>query len=193
MMDESVRLHEYQQQLEKETDGKIAFFGKSVHETITTCLTNSMAMKADKLRSDFKVPEKRCVYTLFLPTFRLLTFLSYSYWYIKLQALAAIRDWEGLDAFAKSRRSPIGYEPFVRHLLEKGHPNEAVKYVPRCDSHKRADLYVECGEWKMAAKECKDRNDRAKLECVLHPRVHRTYADVLISSENSRNDVPIVQ
>jgi hypothetical protein len=54
----------------------------------------------------------------------------------------------------------------VRHLVEKGHAKEAVSYVQRCDSNKRVDLYVECGEWVMAGKECKERGDRARLECV---------------------------
>jgi hypothetical protein len=54
----------------------------------------------------------------------------------------------------------------VRHLVEKGHAKEAVNYVQRCDSNKRVDLYVECSEWVMAGKECKERGDRARLECV---------------------------
>ena len=60
MMDENVKLLNAQQQLEKETDGKIAFWGQSVNETITTCLKNGMSKKADKLKSDFEVPDKRC-------------------------------------------------------------------------------------------------------------------------------------
>ena len=54
----------------------------------------------------------------------------------------------------------------MRHLVEKGHAKEAVSYVQRCDGPRRIDLYVECGEWVMAGKECKDRGDRAKLEYV---------------------------
>ena len=83
---------------------------------------------------------------------------------MKLHALTATRDFDGLDAFARSKRSPIGYEPFVRHLVEKGHKKEAATYVPRCDAHKRVDLYVLCDDWRAAAKECKDRGDKAKLE-----------------------------
>lgn len=86
------------------------------------------------------------------------------FWHIKLQALTAARDFDGLDAFAKSKRSPIGYEPFVRHLTEKGYPKEAIGYVARCEPHKRVDLYVLCGEWRMAGKECKERGDKAKME-----------------------------
>jgi hypothetical protein len=35
------------------------------------------------------------------------------FWWIKLKALATASDWQGLEAFAKSKKSPIGYEPFV--------------------------------------------------------------------------------
>ena len=59
MLDESVRLLTLQQQLEKEADGKIAFYGLSVNETIRTCLTSGMGKRADKIKSDFKVPDKR--------------------------------------------------------------------------------------------------------------------------------------
>jgi len=59
MMDESARLLALQQQLEQETDGKIHFFGLSINETIRTCLLNGLAKKAEKIRSDFKVPDKR--------------------------------------------------------------------------------------------------------------------------------------
>ena len=86
------------------------------------------------------------------------------FWNIKLYALTSIRDFEGLEAFAKSKRSPIGYEVFVRHLIEKGHLKEAATFVPRCDSNKRVDLYVDCGDWKAAGKECKERGDKAKME-----------------------------
>ena len=89
-----------------------------------------------------------------------------SFWYLKLYSLIEVQDFEALDAFSRSKRSPIGYEPFVRHLVEKGHAKEAIAYVARCDSPKRADLYVECGEWRLAGKECKDRGDKVKLELV---------------------------
>ena len=58
-MDDNIKLLTFQQQLEKEADGKIAFWGQSVNETITTCLKNGMSKKADKVKNDFKVPDKR--------------------------------------------------------------------------------------------------------------------------------------
>ena len=61
MMDESSRLLNLQQQLEKEADGKVAFFGLSVNETIRVCIVNGMAKRDDKVKSEFKVPDKRFV------------------------------------------------------------------------------------------------------------------------------------
>jgi vacuolar protein sorting-associated protein 16 len=61
MMDESSRLLVLQEQLEKESEGKVTFFGLSVNETIRTCLLNGMSKRADKVKVDFKVPDKRFV------------------------------------------------------------------------------------------------------------------------------------
>lgn len=61
MMDESSRLLTYQQQLDKEAEGRVNFFGLSVTDTIRACLEKGMSRKADKVRSDFKVPDKRSV------------------------------------------------------------------------------------------------------------------------------------
>ena len=165
-MDESARLLALQQQLENEADGKVKFFGLSTSETIRMCILNG-SKRTEKVRSDFKVADKRFVVNLpWNKDDRSSTCSSawFRFWYIKLYALTESCDFEGLDAFARSKRSPIGYEPFVRHLVEKGHPREAIPYVAKCDSPKRADLYVECGEWRMAGRECKERNDKAKLE-----------------------------
>jgi vacuolar protein sorting-associated protein 16 len=80
--------------------------------------------------------------------------------------LTAARDFEALETFSRSKHSPIGYTPFVKHLIERGHPKEALAYVPRCDANRRVDLYVDCGDWRAAGQECKTQNDKAKIECV---------------------------
>lgn len=59
MMDESARLLAMQQQIEKDADGKITVFGLSINETIRECLLNRMSRQADKVKSEFKVPDKR--------------------------------------------------------------------------------------------------------------------------------------
>ncbi|QRV75846.1 vacuolar protein sorting-associated protein 16 [Ceratobasidium sp. AG-Ba] len=144
-MEDSVRLLTFQQQLEKDLEGRVECVGKSVNETIRICLVNGQPRKAEKVRTDWKVPDKR-------------------YWYIKLYAYTETRDWDGLETFAKSKRSPIGYEPFVAHLVSQGYNKQASSYVGRCDGPKRADLYVKCGEWQLAGEECKTRGEKAKLE-----------------------------
>ncbi|KAG5646757.1 hypothetical protein DXG03_002443 [Asterophora parasitica] len=127
MMDESTRLLTLQQQLERESDGKVAFFGASVGETIRLCILNRLSKRADKVKSDFKVPDKRRAICLHI--------------YLELG------DFEALDAFSKSKRSPIGYEAFVRHLVDAGHQREAMSYVAR-----------------QAGLTCKERGDKKALE-----------------------------
>lgn len=61
MTEESARLLSFQQQLEHETDGKVKFFGLNMNDTIKTCILNSLSKRADKIKSDFKVPDKRSV------------------------------------------------------------------------------------------------------------------------------------
>lgn len=60
MADENARLLVLQQQLEKDAEERISFFGLSVNETIRTCLINGMSRKADNVKDTFKVPDKRC-------------------------------------------------------------------------------------------------------------------------------------
>jgi hypothetical protein len=68
-----------------------------------------------------------------------------------------------LDAFSRSKKSPIGYEPFVRHLASKGYSRQASAYVARCDAAKRGELYMLSGDYKAAGKEFKERGDKAGL------------------------------
>ncbi|CAE6465863.1 unnamed protein product [Rhizoctonia solani] len=106
---------------------------------------NGQPKKAEKVRGDWKVPDKR-------------------FWYIKLYALTELRDWDGelVERFS----SASGYPMLGKHshLVSQGHLKQAASYVPRCDAPKRAELYVKCDEWRSAGEECKTRGDKAKLE-----------------------------
>lgn len=61
MVDEQLRLLAYQQTLEKEADTRKHYVGLSVNETIRQCLLSGWPKKAEKVRADWKVPDKRCV------------------------------------------------------------------------------------------------------------------------------------
>lgn len=130
MCDEQLRLLAFQQSLQTEAGdtSSVPFVGLSLNETVRQCLIHNWGKKAEKLRGEFKMPDKR-------------------WWYVKLKALVEVRDWDGLEQFAKSKRSPIGYEPFVEHLVATGNPRQAIQYIPRCEGRFRADLYVKTGEW----------------------------------------------
>ena len=164
-MDESLRLLAFQQQLEKDVDGGVKFVGLSVTETIRACIVAGMPKKAERVRGDFKVPDKRCVgFSKFPGCWMADRHFLDSFWYTKLYALTETRDFDGLDTFSKSKRSPIGYEPFVAHLVSKGFLKQAALYVAKCDAKSRPDLYVKCGEWQQAGRECKERGDKSKLQ-----------------------------
>ncbi|CBQ68702.1 related to vacuolar protein sorting 16 [Sporisorium reilianum SRZ2] len=112
LVDEQIRLLAFQQALEKEDGHCSQFAGLSLNETIRQLLFRNMSKKAEKLRSDFKVPDKR-------------------YWNIKLDTLVQSKDWDGLWAFANSKRSPIGYTPFIVKLVEHNHVQESMRFVPK--------------------------------------------------------------
>ncbi|CAI5476124.1 unnamed protein product [Closterium sp. Yama58-4] len=86
--------------------------GASVNETIAACLAAGNHREAQKLKSDFKVPERR-------------------YYWLRLQALARLRDWEGLEKLFKERRPLVGLRAFVEACVEQGAVVEAAKYVGR--------------------------------------------------------------
>ncbi|MCO5573258.1 hypothetical protein L7F22_027027 [Adiantum nelumboides] len=94
LCDEYAKLIGFQLALEKEDGGRSSFVGLSVNETVRQCLIKNMAKKADKLRSDFKVPDKR-------------------FWSIKVSSLVATRDIEGLWRLLRRKRAPLApHHPF---------------------------------------------------------------------------------
>ena len=96
-------------------------------------------------------------------------------WWIKLKATAEAKDWEELDRFAKSKKSPIGYavrprpwrfcalktrfndnrraslwpvprhQPFVHECLAHGNQREAAKHIARCEPAERPALFITAG------------------------------------------------
>ena len=61
-MDESARLLAFQQILENDTDGRVKFVGLSINETIVRCIPAGLHKRVDKLRADWKVPDKRFIF-----------------------------------------------------------------------------------------------------------------------------------
>ncbi|KAJ2584845.1 Vacuolar protein [Coemansia sp. RSA 1836] len=134
-MDTQIRLVQTQRQLETEmsaaTNGG-EFVGLPLNETLAQCLVKGNYARASKLRTEFKVPERR-------------------YYWIKLHALVLRRDWAELARLANAKKSPIGYRPFVDECIAALQYQEAAKYIPRCDAQDRPQLFLRIGFFREAA------------------------------------------
>lgn len=64
MVEEQIRLLALQQALEQEAGAGNSYVGLSVNATMHTCIVRGLGKKAEKVRSDFKVPDKRYVLPL---------------------------------------------------------------------------------------------------------------------------------
>lgn len=155
-LEEQHRLLAIQENLER--DYEHPFVGLSVTDTISSLLKISQNPRALKLKDEFKVPDKR-------------------YWWIRLQALVARREWDALHKFSQSKKSPIGYEPFYNECLRAGSKREAAKYIQYCTNltHKqRIEMYVKVDDIRQAAQEAakaKDTDALHELRSMATPTV----------------------
>ncbi|KZV16281.1 vacuolar protein sorting-associated protein 16 [Dorcoceras hygrometricum] len=130
--EEHAKLLRIQHDLEVTTKQAI-FVDSSISDTIRTCIVLGNHRAAMKVKTEFKVSEKRW------------------YW-LKVFALATIRDWEALEKFSKEKRPPIGYRPFVEACTDAGEKAEALKYIPKlADPREKAEAYARIGMAKEAA------------------------------------------
>ena len=124
VVDEQVKL--IRQQTRMKDKSEFDWHGLSIADTIKALLKSGKYRVADDARKEFKVSEKR-------------------FWWIKLQVLVEKRDWTELDKFSKTKKSPIGYEPFVDVCLKAGERQEATKYVHRVETQWRVSYLVKVG------------------------------------------------
>ncbi|KAA8526197.1 hypothetical protein F0562_008064 [Nyssa sinensis] len=130
--EEHAKLLRIQHELEVSTKQAI-FVDSSISDTIRTCIVLGNHRAAVKVKTEFKVSEKRW------------------YW-LKVFALATIRDWDALEKFSKEKRPPIGYRPFVEACVDADEKGEALKYIPKlADPRERAEAYARIGMAKEAA------------------------------------------
>ncbi|KAI8634927.1 vacuolar protein sorting-associated protein [Xylariaceae sp. FL1651] len=114
-----------------------SFKGLSVNETLYKLIHLGYQNKAKRIQSEFKVPEKTA-------------------WWIRLRALVAKRDWNEVEEVAKSRKSPIGWEPFFNLILQAGNARLAALFIPKCTNLEPGAaiaMYEKCGMRVKAAEE----------------------------------------
>jgi hypothetical protein len=100
-------------------------------ETIFAVVLAGDMDRANRLRKDFKVPDKR-------------------FWWIKVKALSEASNWSELERFGKAKKSPIGYEPFAIECLAKGNNFEAKKYILRMADDVKVPFLIKIKAWEEA-------------------------------------------
>ncbi|XP_066522510.1 vacuolar protein sorting-associated protein 16 homolog [Hoplias malabaricus] len=144
--EEQMRLLRFQKKLEEEKGE--ALVGFSLHDTIRTLLAVGLHKQAEQLYKDFRVPDKR-------------------YWWLKLTALAEKEDWEELEKFAKSKKSPIGYLPFVEVCVKHHNRYEAKKYVSKVTPEQKVKAHLAVGDMEGAADAAIERRNEGEISTVL--------------------------
>lgn len=145
-IDEIPKLIKHQQTFEQDFQPE-KFVGFSVNETMFKLVRLGAIKRAQKIQSEFKVPEK-------------------AFWWVRLRALVAKRDWTELEELSKLKRSPIGWEPFFNEILGAGNTRVAALFVPKCTTlgHKeRVEMFVKCGMVGKAAEEALKAKDKEAL------------------------------
>ncbi|KAK0326189.1 Vacuolar protein sorting-associated protein 16 [Friedmanniomyces endolithicus] len=145
-LEEAQKLLRFQEVFEKDLTER--FVGLSVNETMSKLIKMGNIKRSQKVQTEFKVPEK-------------------TYWWVKLRALVARRDWRELEESSKGRKSPIGWEPFYNEILGAGNTKIASLYIPKCTTltvGERIEMWVKCGMVNKAGEEALKAKDRGALE-----------------------------
>eukprot|EP01113_Clastostelium_recurvatum_P007331 TRINITY_DN1340_c0_g1_i1.p1 TRINITY_DN1340_c0_g1~~TRINITY_DN1340_c0_g1_i1.p1 ORF type:complete len:828 (-),score=182.11 TRINITY_DN1340_c0_g1_i1:129-2612(-) len=123
--EEQIKLLLLQRELEASYNEK--YVDLSLSDTLYRLCIAGESKRAAKLRTEFKVPDKR-------------------FWWIRIKSLSETRDWDGIEKLSKEKKSPIGYEPFVEACLDGRNTQEAMKYIPKIVApDKRAEYYLMVG------------------------------------------------
>ena len=130
--------------------GEKVYTGLSLNETIYQLFSASNSKRAQKIASDFHVPEKTLAW-------------------IRLRALVAKRHWTELEDIAvKNKRSSIGWEPYFNEIIGAGNTKLAGgTFVAKCTNltaRERAEMWVKCGMVSRAGEELVKAKDLEGLE-----------------------------
>ncbi|KAL0113797.1 hypothetical protein PUN28_012729 [Cardiocondyla obscurior] len=146
LTEEQIKLLKYQRSLEDTLRESV--IGKPLHDTVKVLLLRNELKLADKLRSEYKIPDRR-------------------YWWLRIQCLAEKGLWNDLEKFSKSKKSPIGYEPFIDECLKYNEKLEARKYLTKVKEDLKVKYLVKLNLLSEAAQTAYEQKDTAALTFVL--------------------------
>lgn len=122
LCNETLRILKLQRIYTSRQNNAILMNGLSIHNTMLQLLRMGDIKEAEKIKSDYKVPDRR-------------------YWWMRILTLAEKLQWMELEKFSKNKKSPIGYEPFVEVCLQQDNIQEARKYISRCPDKRKVYWY----------------------------------------------------
>lgn len=161
MYAEAQQLIRVQDLLDRDLDPP-RYSGLSLNETLTRLVRSGYSKRAAKIQADFRVPDK-------------------TWWWIRLRAFVAKRDWGEIEEISRQRKSPIGWEPFFNEVLGAGNTKVAALFVPKCTGltpKERSDMLVKCGLIAKAGEELVKAKDLEGLEALRGKASGAVIADI---------------
>lgn len=125
LCEEAIKLLRHQKQFEEKFP-RFKFIGKSVHDTLHTLLEANEIKLAEKMKSEYKIPDRR-------------------FWWLRIETLGSQAEWIELEKFSKSKKPPVGFTPFVDVCLKYNNLKEAEKYLPKIKPEEKVKYYIKAG------------------------------------------------
>ncbi|XP_053710032.1 vacuolar protein sorting-associated protein 16 homolog isoform X1 [Synchiropus splendidus] len=144
--EDQIRLLRFQKKLDD--DKALGLLGMSLQKTMESLLEVGLHKETDQLYREFKVPDKR-------------------YWWLKLKSLAEKEEWEEVEKFSRSKKSPIGYLVFVEVCMKKNNKVEAKKYVVKVSPEQKVKAHLAVGDLEGAADAAIERRNQTEMGTVL--------------------------
>ncbi|XP_042326077.1 vacuolar protein sorting-associated protein 16 homolog [Sceloporus undulatus] len=144
--EDQIKLLRFQRRLQDDFDKP--YLDCSLHDTVYNLILEGNHKRADQLYRDFKIPDKR-------------------FWWLKINALAEQGDWEEMEKFSKSKKSPIGYLPFVEICMKHHNRHEARKFAPRVAPEQRVKAFLLVGDLNQATEAAIERKSEAEMNLIL--------------------------
>uniref|UniRef100_A0A3Q3IFB9 Vacuolar protein sorting-associated protein 16 homolog n=1 Tax=Monopterus albus TaxID=43700 RepID=A0A3Q3IFB9_MONAL len=144
--EDEMRLLRFQRKLDDEKGAGL--LGLSLQATMEALLALGLHKQAEQLYRDFRVPDKR-------------------YWWLKLKSLAEKEEWEELEKFSRSKKSPIGYLAFIEVCMKCNNKYEAKKYVSKVTPEQKVKAHLAISDLEGAADAAIERRNDSEMGAVL--------------------------
>lgn len=144
--EDEIKLLRFQRKLDEEKGAGLQ--GLSLQDTMEALLNLGLHKQTEQLYRDFRVPDKR-------------------FWWLKLKALAEKEEWDELEKFSKTKKSPIGYLPFVEVCVKHQNQHEAKKYLLKVSPEQKVKACLLLGDLEGAADAAIEHRSESELGAVL--------------------------